>query len=154
MTKAKDLSAAKLAKRLPSGEGIAGLTEWCADLRAALLASEPPAPIGVAGLGQWRVLPKPRGPEIACRSSWEFDGDVGRWDYGETDVDEVVAAMTGAIDEGYTSIVLPDFGTLRLVTREAFSGLNPRTGAPVAVGVDRLVEFVPDKALASALRRA
>ncbi|MGM0452268.1 MAG: HU family DNA-binding protein [Thermodesulfobacteriota bacterium] len=65
-------------------------------------------------------------------------------------VDSMVDAITGALSDG-DSVTLVGFGTFKPVKREARTGRNPQTGAPINIKARNVPKFTPGKALKDAL---
>jgi len=49
------------------------------------------------------------------------------------------------------SFILNGFGTFKVVTRQARTGRNPKTGESLAIPAHRTVKFVPGKAMRDAV---
>ncbi len=65
-------------------------------------------------------------------------------------VDCMVQAITDALSKG-DSVTLVGFGTFKPVKREARTGRNPQTGAPINIKERKVPKFTPGKALKEAL---
>lgn len=65
-------------------------------------------------------------------------------------VDTVVQAITDALAKG-NSVTLVGFGTFKAVKRDARTGRNPQTGAPINIKGRNVPKFTPGKALKDAL---
>ena len=65
-------------------------------------------------------------------------------------VDCVIQAVTDALSKG-DAVTLVGFGTFKPVKREARTGRNPQTGAPIKIKARKVPKFTPGKALKDAL---
>lgn len=65
-------------------------------------------------------------------------------------VDCMVQTITKALSKG-DSVTLVGFGTFKPVKREARTGRNPQTGAPIKISARRVPKFTPGKGLKDAL---
>ncbi len=65
-------------------------------------------------------------------------------------VDSVIDTITDALSSG-DSVTLVGFGTFKPVKREARTGRNPQTGAPINIKARNVPKFTPGKALKDAL---
>lgn len=65
-------------------------------------------------------------------------------------VDSMIDAVTDALSSG-DSVTLVGFGTFKPVKREARTGRNPQTGAPINIKARNVPKFTPGKALKDAL---
>ncbi len=65
-------------------------------------------------------------------------------------VDCVIKAVTDALSKGDT-VTLVGFGTFKPVKREARTGRNPQTGAPIKIKARKVPKFTPGKALKDSL---
>ncbi|MGM0788281.1 MAG: HU family DNA-binding protein, partial [Thermodesulfobacteriota bacterium] len=58
--------------------------------------------------------------------------------------------VTKALSKG-DSVTLVGFGTFKPVKREARTGRNPQTGAPIRISARKVPKFTPGKGLKDAL---
>ena len=65
-------------------------------------------------------------------------------------VDCVIDTITKAMSKG-DSVTLVGFGTFKPVKREARTGRNPQTGAPIRISARKVPKFTPGKGLKEAL---
>ncbi|MCF8024559.1 MAG: HU family DNA-binding protein [Desulfobacteraceae bacterium] len=65
-------------------------------------------------------------------------------------VDCVLQTVTKALSKG-DSVTLVGFGTFKPVKREARTGRNPQTGAPIRISARKVPKFTPGKGLKDAL---
>jgi len=65
-------------------------------------------------------------------------------------VDCVIQTITKAMSKG-DSVTLVGFGTFKPVKREARTGRNPQTGAPIRISARKVPKFTPGKGLKDAL---
>ncbi|MFW6297437.1 MAG: HU family DNA-binding protein [Desulfosalsimonas sp.] len=65
-------------------------------------------------------------------------------------VDCVLQTVTKALSKG-DSVTLVGFGTFKSVKREARTGRNPQTGAPIRISARKVPKFTPGKGLKDAL---
>ena len=65
-------------------------------------------------------------------------------------VDCVIKAITDALSKG-DAVTLVGFGTFKPVKRDARTGRNPQTGAPIKIKARKVPKFTPGKALKDAL---
>ncbi|MFW6334691.1 MAG: HU family DNA-binding protein [Desulfosalsimonas sp.] len=65
-------------------------------------------------------------------------------------VDCVLQTITKALSKG-DSVTLVGFGTFKPVKREARTGRNPQTGAPIRISARKVPKFTPGKGLKDAL---
>ncbi len=65
-------------------------------------------------------------------------------------VDCMLQSVTDALSKG-DSVTLVGFGTFKPVKREARTGRNPQTGAPIKINERKVPKFTPGKALKDAL---
>ena len=65
-------------------------------------------------------------------------------------VDCVIQTITKAMSKG-DSVTLVGFGTFKPVKREARTGRNPQTGAPIRISARKVPKFTPGKGLKEAL---
>ncbi|MBS3809301.1 MAG: HU family DNA-binding protein [Desulfobacterales bacterium] len=65
-------------------------------------------------------------------------------------VDCMVQTITKALSKG-DSVTLVGFGTFKPVKREARTGRNPQTGAPIKISARKVPKFTPGKGLKDAL---
>lgn len=65
-------------------------------------------------------------------------------------VDCVIQTITKAMSKG-DSVTLVGFGTFKPVKREARTGRNPQTGAPINIKARKVPKFTPGKGLKEAL---
>lgn len=65
-------------------------------------------------------------------------------------VDCMLQSVTDALSKG-DSVTLVGFGTFKPVKRDARTGRNPQTGAPIKIKERKVPKFTPGKALKEAL---
>ena len=65
-------------------------------------------------------------------------------------VDCVIQTIIDAMSKG-DSVTLVGFGTFKPVKREARTGRNPQTGAPINIKARQVPKFTPGKGLKEAL---
>ncbi|MFP4452686.1 MAG: HU family DNA-binding protein [Desulfobacterales bacterium] len=65
-------------------------------------------------------------------------------------VDCVLQTITKGLSKG-DSVTLVGFGTFKSVKREARTGRNPQTGAPIRISARKVPKFTPGKGLKDAL---
>ncbi len=86
-----------------------------------------------------------------------IDSIADRTGMTKKDAAAALDATLGAISDelaGGGSITLTGFGTFKVAQRAARQGINPRTGAPVAIAAARVPRFSPGASLKGAVNTA
>jgi len=66
-------------------------------------------------------------------------------------INAALAVTEGAVKKG-DSVVITGFGSLKVATRGARTGRNPKTGESIKIPAKKVVKFKAGKALAEAVR--
>ena len=78
-----------------------------------------------------------------------------RGEFTKADADAALKAVQGAIAAALVNgdkIILPGFGTFKVVETAARVGRNPKTGEPVEIPAKRKIKFNPTQALKDLVR--